>query len=85
MTRWQKDLENSAWNSIYLSNHDQPRAVSRFGNDRQYRAESAKLLATFIHMLQGTPYIYQGEEIGMTNVAFDSIDDYRDVETSQHL
>ncbi len=80
-TRWQKDLENKAWNSIYLANHDQPRAVSRFGNDRQFRVESAKLLATFIHMQQGTPYIYQGEEIGMTNVAFESIDDYRDVET----
>lgn len=80
-TRWQKDLENKAWNSIYLANHDQPRAVSRFGNDSQFRVESAKLLATFIHMQQGTPYIYQGEEIGMTNVAFESIDDYRDVET----
>ena len=80
-TRWQKDLENKAWNSIYLANHDQPRAVSRFGNDRQFRVESAKLLATFIHMQQGTPYIYQGEEIGMTNVPFESIDDYRDVET----
>ncbi len=81
MTRWQKDLENRAWNSIYLANHDQPRAVSRFGNDREFRVESAKLLATFTHMLQGTPYVYQGEEIGMTNVAFDSIEDYRDVET----
>lgn len=81
MTRWQKDLEGRAWNSIYLTNHDQPRSVSRFGNDRQFRVESAKLLATFIHMQQGTPYIYQGEEIGMTNVAFESIDDYRDVET----
>ena len=81
MTRWQKDLENRAWNSIYLTNHDQPRAVSRFGDDRQFRVESAKMLATFTHMLQGTPYIYQGEEIGMTNVAFESIDDYRDVET----
>jgi oligo-1,6-glucosidase len=81
MTRWQKDLEGRAWNSIYLANHDQPRAVSRFGNDRQFRVESAKLLATFTHMLQGTPYVYQGEEIGMTNVAFDSIEEYRDVET----
>ncbi|MGE5376994.1 MAG: glycoside hydrolase family 13 protein [Bacteroidota bacterium] len=81
MTRWQKDLEGRAWNSIYLSNHDQPRMLSRFGNDGQFRVESAKLLGTFIHMQQGTPYIYQGEEIGMTNVAFDSIDDYRDVET----
>jgi len=81
MTRWQKDLENKGWNSIYLTNHDQPRAVSRFGDDGQYRVESAKMLATFTHMLQGTPYVYQGEEIGMTNVAFASIDDYRDIET----
>src|SRR6266498_1394818 len=81
MTRWQKGLENRAWNSIFLGNHDQPRSVSRFGDDSQYRVESATLLATFTHMLQGTPYIYQGEEIGMTNVAFDSIEEYRDVET----
>jgi oligo-1,6-glucosidase len=81
MTRWQKDLENQAWNSLYLANHDQPRSVSRFGDDRRYRVESAKLLATFLHMLQGTPYIYQGEEIGMTNVAFETIADYRDIET----
>lgn len=81
MSRWQKHLENRAWNSNYLSNHDQPRSVSRFGNDSQFRVESAKLLATLIHILQGTPYVYQGEEIGMTNVAFESIDDYRDVET----
>jgi oligo-1,6-glucosidase len=81
MTRWQKDLDGRAWNSIFLSNHDQPRSVSRFGNDAQFRVESAKLLATFIHMLQGTPYVYQGDEIGMTNVAFESIEDYRDVAT----
>jgi oligo-1,6-glucosidase len=81
MTRWQKDLEGKGWNSLYLSNHDQPRAVSRFGNDAEYRLESAKLLATFLHTLHGTPYVYQGEEIGMTNVAFPSIDDYRDIET----
>jgi oligo-1,6-glucosidase len=81
MTRWQKDLENRGWNSVYLTNHDQPRAVSRFGDDGQYRVESAKLLATFTFLLQGTPYIYQGEEIGMTNVAFASINDYRDIET----
>ena len=81
MTRWQKDLEGQGWNSLYLSNHDQPRAVSRFGDDGRYRVESAKLLATFLHTLQGTPYIYQGEEIGMTNVAFESIEDYRDIET----
>jgi oligo-1,6-glucosidase len=80
MTRWQQGLENRAWNSIYLTNHDQPRAVSRFGDDRQFRVESAKMLATFTHLLQGTPYVYQGEEIGMTNVAFESIEDYRDVE-----
>src|SRR5215216_2050631 len=81
MSRWQKDLEGRAWNSIYLGNHDQPRSVSQFGDDGHYRVESAKLLATFIHMLQGTPYVYQGDEIGMTNVAFESIDDYRDVAT----
>ncbi len=81
MTRWQVDLEGKGWNSLYLSNHDQPRAVSRFGDDGRYRVESAKLLATFTHMLQGTPYVYQGEEIGMTNVAFESINDYRDIET----
>jgi oligo-1,6-glucosidase len=81
MTRWQKDLEGKGWNSFYLSNHDQPRSVSRFGDDGRYRVESAKMLATFLHLLHGTPYVYQGEEIGMTNVHFDSIDDYRDIET----
>lgn len=81
MTRWQKGLETQGWNSIYLSNHDQPRALSRFGNDKQYRVESAKLLATLTHTLQGTPYIYQGEEIGMTNVAFATIAEYQDIET----
>ena len=81
MTRWQKDLEDKGWNSLYLSNHDQPRALSRFGDDGQYRVESAKMLATFLHMLQGTPYVYQGEEIGMTNVKFESTSDYRDIET----
>jgi oligo-1,6-glucosidase len=81
MTRWQRDLEGRGWNSLYLSNHDQPRSVSRFGDDGYYRVESAKLLGTFLHMLQGTPYVYQGEEIGMTNVRFPSIDDYRDIET----
>ncbi len=81
MTHWQKDLENQGWNSIYLTNHDQPRTVSRFGNDSAYRIESAKLLVTFTHLQQGTPYIYQGDEIGMTNIAFEAIDDYRDIET----
>lgn len=80
-TRWQKGLENRAWNSIYLGNHDQPRCVSQFGDDDEYRVESAKMLATFAHMLQGTPYIYQGDEIGMTNVAFESIEEYRDIAT----
>ncbi len=79
MTRWQKGLEGRAWNSNYLSNHDQPRQVSRYGDDGVYRVVSAKLLATFNHLLQGTPYVYQGEEIGMTNVAFDTIADYRDI------
>ena len=81
MARWQLGLQNKGWNSLYLNNHDQPRMVSRFGSDGQYRAESAKMLATLLHTLQGTPYIYQGEEIGMTNVKFDSIDEYRDLET----
>jgi len=81
MTNWQKALEGKGWNSLYLSNHDQPRQVSRFGDDGMYRVESAKMLATFLHMQQGTPYIYQGEELGMTNVCFESIDDYRDIET----
>lgn len=81
MTKWQKALYNKGWNSLYLNNHDQPRMVSRFGNDTVYRVESAKMLATFLHTLQGTPYIYQGEEIGMTNVKFESIDEYKDIET----
>ncbi len=81
MTRWQKGLEGRGWNSLYLSNHDHPRSVSRFGDDGRYRVESAKMLATFLHLQQGTPYVYQGEEIGMTNVAFESIDDYRDIQT----
>ena len=81
MTRWQKGLEGRGWNSLYLSNHDQPRPVSRFGDDGCYRVESAKMLGTFLHMQQGTPYIYQGEELGMTNVAFASIADYRDIAT----
>ncbi|WP_163538744.1 alpha-glucosidase [Gracilibacillus sp. YIM 98692] len=80
MTKWQKGLEDDGWNSLYLNNHDQPRVVSRFGNDTEYRVESAKMLGTFLHMMQGTPYIYQGEEIGMTNVRFDSLDDYNDIE-----
>jgi oligo-1,6-glucosidase len=81
-TKWQKGLENDGWNSLYWSNHDQPRAISRWGNDSdEFRVISGKMLATCLHMLQGSPYIYQGEEIGMTNVKFDSINDYRDIET----
>lgn len=79
--KWQTRLDGKAWNSLYLDNHDQPRALSRFGNDAKYRVESAKLLATLLLTLQGTPYIYQGDEIGMTNVRFDDISDYRDIET----
>jgi len=81
LSKWQYDLDGKAWNSLYLNNHDQPRMVSRFGNDGQYRVESAQMLATLLHFMQGTPYIYQGEEIGMTNVRYASIDDYRDLET----
>lgn len=80
MSKWQNKLQDQGWNSLFLSNHDQPRPVSRFGDDEEYRVESAKMLATMNHTLQGTPYIYQGEEIGMTNVAFDSIDEYKDIE-----
>ncbi|MCK6255693.1 alpha-glucosidase [Fictibacillus sp. KIGAM418] len=80
-TKWQKGLEGKGWNSLYLNNHDQPRMVSRFGNDKEYRVESAKMLATFLHMMQGTPYVYQGEEIGMTNVQFETIEEYQDIET----
>ncbi|WP_449538140.1 glycoside hydrolase family 13 protein [Ferdinandcohnia sp. Marseille-Q9671] len=80
-TKWQKGLEDNGWNSLYLNNHDQPRMVSRFGDDGEYWLQSAKMLATFLHMLKGTPYIYQGEELGMTNVHFNSIEEYKDIET----
>lgn len=80
MSRWQKDLEGKGWNSLYLENHDQPRSVSRFGDTKEYHKESAKMLATCLHMMQGTPFVYQGQELGMTNVSFDSIDDYKDIE-----
>ncbi len=82
MSHWQTDLYGKAWNSLFWDNHDQPRAVSRFGNDSpEYRIASAKMLATCLHMLQGTPYIYQGEELGMTNYPFQSPDDFRDIES----
>ncbi len=79
--KWNNKLYNKAWNSIYLGNHDQPRIVSRFGDDQKYRKKSAKMLATMMMTMPGTPFIYQGEEIGMTNVAFQDIGKYRDVET----
>jgi len=79
--KWQVGLAERGWNSLYLNNHDQPRMVSRFGNDGQYRVISAKMLATLLHTLKGTPYIYQGEEIGMTNVKFPVLEDYQDIET----
>ncbi len=82
LTRWQTELYGKAWNSLFWDNHDQPRAVSRFGDDRQeYREASAKMLATCLHMMQGSPYIYQGEELGMTNYPFRSPDDFRDIES----
>ncbi|MFC7441680.1 alpha,alpha-phosphotrehalase [Laceyella putida] len=82
MSEWQIGMhQGGGWNAIFWCNHDQPRIVSRFGNDTRYREESAKMLATALHMLQGTPYIYQGEEIGMTNPQFEKIEEYRDVET----
>ncbi|QWC22585.1 alpha,alpha-phosphotrehalase [Bacillus haikouensis] len=82
LSTWQSEMhKGGGWNALFWCNHDQPRIVSRYGNDGEYRNESAKMLATTIHMMQGTPYIYQGEEIGMTNPKFTSIDEYRDVES----
>ena len=82
MTKWEKGLEDTAWNSLFWENHDQPRSVSRFGNDDgKYREKSAKMLATCLHMMQGTPYVYQGEELGMTNVPFRDISDFRDLDS----
>ncbi len=81
LNKWQLELEGRAWGSLYWDNHDQPRAVSRFGNDSpEWRVLSAKMLATVLHMQKGTPYIYQGEEIGMTNMQFTSVDDCADIE-----
>lgn len=81
LNKWQLELEGKAWGSLYWDNHDQPRAVSRFGNDSpEWRVLSAKMLATVLHMQKGTPYIYQGEEIGMTNMQFTSVDDCADIE-----
>jgi trehalose-6-phosphate hydrolase len=82
---WQMGMQkHNGWNALFWCNHDQPRIVSRFGDDKRYWKESAKMLATFIHMLRGTPYIYQGEEIGMKNACYESIDSYRDVESRNY-
>ncbi|WP_425098603.1 glycoside hydrolase family 13 protein [Tropicibacter sp. S64] len=81
---WQAALANDGWNSLFLSNHDLPRQVSKYGDDGAYRVKSAKMLATVMHLMKGTPFVYQGEEIGMTNAAFTRIDQFRDVETLGH-
>ena len=83
LSEWQTGLHGKGWNSLYLNNHDQPRMVSRFGDDstEALRSASAKMLGVLMHMMQGTPYVYQGEELGMTNVAFPDISDYRDIDT----
>ncbi|WP_304941821.1 glycoside hydrolase family 13 protein [Vallitalea guaymasensis] len=80
LSKWQVALHGYGWNSLFWNNHDLPRIVSRWGNDKEYRVESAKMLATVLHCMQGTPYIYQGEELGMTNVKY-QVDEYRDIET----
>ena len=80
LEKWQKELHGCGWNSLFWDNHDLPRIVSRWGNDKEYRVESAKMLATILHGMEGTPYVYQGEELGMTNVRFDSIEQYQDIE-----
>ena len=78
--RWQRELHGKGWNSLFFNNHDLPRIVSRWGNDGQYRVESAKMLATMLHGMQGTPYIFQGEELGMTNIRL-SLEEHVDLET----
>ena len=82
-SNWQRKLYGKAWNSLYWCNHDQPRVVSRLGNDTDetWWNKSAKMLATCLHFMQGTPYVYQGEELGMTNYPFSDIRDFRDVES----
>ncbi|MFT8669275.1 MAG: alpha-glucosidase [Liquorilactobacillus hordei] len=82
LSKWQKALDGKGWNSLYWNNHDRARVVSRFGNDSpKYRVKSAEMLATILHMLQGTPYVYQGEELGMTNAHFENLEDYQDIES----
>lgn len=83
--RWQAGLAEAGWNSLYWDNHDQPRAVSRFGDDGEHRSASAKALATLLHLHRGTPYVYQGEELGMTNAHFTRFDQYRDIEAIRHV
>jgi oligo-1,6-glucosidase len=83
--RWQEGLAERGWNSLYWNNHDQPRAVSRFGDDGAYRVQSAKMLGTILHLHRGTPYIYQGEEIGMTNVPFEGPEDFQDIHSLHHF
>jgi len=84
--KWQEGMQDAnAWNALFWCNHDQPRAVSRFGDDKNYWKESARSLAMLIHLMRGTPYIYQGEEIGMTNAYFTDIDQYRDVESTNYF
>lgn len=82
--QWQEALAEDGWNSLFWSNHDLPRAVSRFGHDGEYRVESAKALALVLHLMKGTPYIYQGEEIGMTNTRFERLADFNDIEIAGH-
>ena len=81
LNKWQMAFDGDGWNSLFWNNHDLPRIVSRWGNDKEYRVESAKMFATLLHGMKGTPYIYQGEELGMTNIRFDDINDYKDIET----
>jgi len=83
--RWQDALADTGWNSLYWSNHDQPRVVSRFGDDGEHRVRSATALATVLHLQRGTPFVYQGEELGMTNAAFGAIEDFRDIESLNHF
>ncbi len=81
LSKWQTALGEEGWNSLFWNNHDLPRIVSRWGNDKEYRVESAKMLGTLLHGMKGTPYIYQGEELGMTNIRLENIEDYNDIES----
>jgi len=84
LNRWQVGLADRGWNSLYWNNHDQPRVVSRFGDDGEHRVAAAKMLGTVLHLHRGTPYVYQGEELGMTNAPFHRIEDFRDIESRNH-